>query len=267
MRRFTAFLIAILAFVGPVRGADTLESLADGGGGRVAAVIDGDTVRLADADADIRLIGLQAPKLPLGRKGFAAWPLADEARAALAALALDRDVRVRLGATPRDRNSRTLAHLVRSDGLWIQGEMLRLGWARVYTFADNRALADAMASKEREARATGRGIWSHPYYAIRRADDPKLLNDVDTFQIVTGRVRATACVRALVFLNFGDDFRSDFTVSIERPAWPAFDAAGIDPLAFEGDEIEVRGWVGRRGGPAIEIDHPEQIAKLAGAQP
>ena len=58
---------------------------------RVVRIVDGDTLVLADR-RQVRLVGIQAPKLPLGRAGFKAWPLAEEAKAALAGLALDRDL-------------------------------------------------------------------------------------------------------------------------------------------------------------------------------
>ncbi|MBM3513425.1 MAG: thermonuclease family protein [Alphaproteobacteria bacterium] len=243
--------------------AQRLDDLKGGAGGPVAEVIDGDTIRLKHASADIRLIGLQAPKIPLGRNGFKAWPLGEEARAALVALVDGRAVSLRLGDTERDRNGRTLAHVVRDDGLWIQGEMLRLGWARMYTFPDNRRLAAEMRALEAEARQAKRGIWAHSYYAIRRADETGLVADTDSYQIVVGRVAATAKTKDRIFLNFGDDFRSDFTVSVGKRDWPAF--AAIDLLSLKGTEIEVRGWIGARGGPAVEITHPEQIAVLSPA--
>ena len=225
-------------------------------------VVDGDTVRLKDGDADIRLIGLQAPKLSLGRKGFKDWPLADESRAALSALVMDREVTVRLGTSSRDRNGRILAHLVRDDGLWVQGEMLRQGWARLYTFPDNRRLAAEMRAMETEARAERRGIWSHSFFAIRRAEDTALFGDRDTYQIVVGSVVDAARTKDRLYLNFGADFRNDFTVSVAKANWPAFDEEAMDLTALEGAKIEVRGWITLRGGPAIEANHPDQIEIL-----
>jgi endonuclease YncB( thermonuclease family) len=252
--------VAVLVLLAAPARADGLGSLAEGPRGRVTEVIDGDTLRIQGHDADVRLVGMQAPKLPLGRKGFTAWPLAEEARAALAALVNGREVTLRLGETPRDRNGRTLAHVVRDDGLWVQGEMLRRGWARVYTFPDNRRLSAAMLAAEAEARAASRGIWSQPFYAVRSPDPPALRADVGSFQIVAGRVVDAARVRDRVYLNFGDDFRSDFTVSLDRGAQALFAAAGLDPLALEGRAVEVRGWLVSRNGPMIEVTHPEQIA-------
>lgn len=255
-----ASLAILAAFLTLPGAAEELADLKPGPAGVVTEIIDGDTLRIDGVAADIRLIGLQAPKLPLGRKGFATWPLAEESRTALAGVVGGRRVSLRLGENARDRNGRTLAHVVRDDGLWIQGDMLRQGWARMYTFPDNRRLATEMRALEAEARTAKRGIWVHPFYAVRRAGDENLANDNDTFQIVIGRVAAAAKTKDRLFLNFGADFRSDFTASIGKRDWPAF--AVLDPLALTGAEIEVRGWISLRGGPAIDVTHPEQIAVL-----
>src|SRR5262245_858154 len=54
------------------------EELAPGGEAEVSEIIDGDTLRLDDG-REVRLVGTQAPKLPLGRPNFPTWPLAEEA--------------------------------------------------------------------------------------------------------------------------------------------------------------------------------------------
>ncbi|MDX2144358.1 MAG: thermonuclease family protein [Rhodospirillaceae bacterium] len=252
-----------LLWIAAAPAAD-LGALRAGESGVVAGVIDADTVRLQNAAVDVRLIGLQGPKLPLGRKGFKAWPLAEEARAALAGLVQDRAVTLRLGTTATDRNGRTLAHVVRDDGLWIQGEMLRLGWARVYTFPDNRLLAADMLALEAEARAAPRGIWAHAFYAVRDAANAEALSkDTGSFQIVRGTVRAAARTKDRTFLNFGDDYRTDFTASVSRRDEARFRDLGIDLVEFENQTVEVRGWIESRNGPSIDVTHPEQIVKIA----
>ncbi|HEY0837778.1 MAG TPA: thermonuclease family protein, partial [Azospirillum sp.] len=86
--------------------------------------------------------------------------------------------------------------------------------------------------------------------------------DRDSFQIVEGRVHATARVRGLIYLNYGADWRADFTVRVGRDAQKAFARALIDPLSFAGCVLRVRGWIVERGGPMIEATHPEQIERL-----
>jgi len=224
----------------------------------VTAVVDGDTVRL-DTGAEVRLTGIQAPKLPLGRKGFRPWPLAAEAKAALSALSRDRRVRLAYPGQRHDRWGRLLAQMHVGD-VWIQREMLLRGLARVYTFPDNRADADALYDAERAARAARRGIWALDWYRIIDAADAGRL--IGTFQLVEGRVKSAAIVRGRGYLNYGDDWRSDFTVSIAPESVKLFRAAGVSILNLKDRRLRVRGWLVSRNGAMISVTHPEQIEIL-----
>ncbi|MGP1394140.1 MAG: thermonuclease family protein [Inquilinaceae bacterium] len=219
-------------------------------------IVDGDTVWL-DTGVQVRLTGIQAPKLALGRVGFEDWPLAHDAKRALTDLALGRRLALLFDGQREDRHGRVLAHLVRDDGVWLQGAMVAAGMARAYSFADNRIAATALLAIEAQARGDRLGIWAHPYYAIRRPDQTDAL--IDSFQIVEGRVEAADRVRDRIYLNFGKNWRDDFTVSVATRDVDVFTAAGIDLLDLEGRTVRARGWLNRRNGPMIEIDHPEQI--------
>ncbi len=262
-RRARAVLLTALLVLLPALGP-TAVALERAGTARIVEIVDGDTVVLDDG-SQVRLVGLQAPKLPLGRPNFPTWPLAAEAKAALEEIALGQRVSLSYGGTRMDRHGRRLAHLhvLDEDGaprLWVQGEMLRRGMARVYTFPDNRAMVAEMLALEREARAARRGIWALDWYRI--LSPAEAARHIDSFQLVEGRVLQAAEVKGRIYLNFGEDWRTDFTVSIPRRAWRAFRAAGMDPLGLEGERIRVRGWLEPRNGPAIEATHPEQIERL-----
>lgn len=104
MMRWSAFILflALVSISGPCWALDAaLEELERGERGRVVAVIDGDSVTL-ESGLQVRLAGLQAPKLALGREGFVDWPLAEAARKALKAIALGREAELRYGG----RNAR-----------------------------------------------------------------------------------------------------------------------------------------------------------------
>ena len=62
------------------------DALPDGGHGSAVAVMDGDSFRLQGVAGDIRMIGIQAPKLPKGRPNFKPWPESADAQRALEAL-------------------------------------------------------------------------------------------------------------------------------------------------------------------------------------
>ena len=240
--RVVIALVVVALCAGMPAVAAPPDALSDGGSGIVATVMDGDSLRLENAKLDVRLLAIQAPKLPKGRKGFAAWPEGAGAQAALAALVKGHSVTLRLGTTPRDRNGRILAHVVRDDGLWLQEELLREGWVRVYTFPDNRQFAPELLKAEQDARSAKRGLWADAVYAVCPPDPAVLAKDIGTFQIVEGRVANTAKVRGRVYLNFGADFLTDFTATIPPEVLPLFTKAKLNPLTLKDKVVRVRGY-------------------------
>lgn len=255
-------LLAILFLIwgtAPVAAGPLVER----GKAVVTAVVDGDTVLLdsaIDGSNEVRLVGLQAPKLPLGRKGFKKWPLADQSKATLEELVLGRAVVLKSGGRGMDRHGRLLAHIF-VGSQWVQGAMLSRGMARVYSFADNRAAVTDMLALEAQARTAGRGIWANSWYDLRNPENLDRL--IGTFQLVEGVVFDAATVRGRTYLNFSENWREDFTVSLDKKAFALFGDAGVDPLSFRNKTIRVRGWLTKRNGPMIEVTHPEQIELLA----
>jgi endonuclease YncB( thermonuclease family) len=265
--RLGALLLAAIPLAaGPARAQageaaapDIPEVLEVGETHRVTEIVDGDTLYLSDG-REVRLVGLQAPKLPLGRPDFEPWPLSDDAKAKLSELVLGREVTLAYGGRPVDRHRRMLAHLYLPDGTWVQGRLLEAGLARVYTFRDNRELAGEMYALEDAARAADRGIWDHPFYAVRSKRELGAL--IGTFQVVEARVADVAEVDGRVYINFGRDWRTDFTVTLRPDVRRLFEAEGIDPEVYDDHAVQVRGWLERYNGPLIEATHPEQIRRM-----
>ena len=242
------------------------------GKGTVSAISDGDTVTLAGGTI-VRLVGIQAPKIALGRRHFAPWPLGQPARDYMKTLAMNRGFSLFSGGREYDRHGRRLAHMVREeDGLWLQGEMLRAGLARVYTFADNRALAARMLAIEAAARARRTGIWAHPFYAIRRPGEAGRL--VGTFQIFRactsgfhqqGRSAILALTDAGEIKDTAESGRNApaLAARVTARALRMMSADFRAALATRGRRLRLRGWIGRengaRGGPVVTVTHPEQI--------
>jgi len=262
MRTLAGIVLAVLLLSGrPAAGAEELKA---GPQAVVTGVVDGDTVTLKEpvmGSAQIRLVGIQAPKLPLGRPNFPTWPLAEESKRALETLTLGKTVRLSFAGSEKDRHGRLLAHLHTPSGAWVQGEMLKRGMARVYSFPDNRAAVEDLLVLERDAREAKRGIWSLGFYTVREPQELSRL--IGTFQLVTGRVLKAAKVKGTVYLNFGADWRTDFTIMVKAKAARLFAKAGVDPLALEGRMVRVRGWLKKFNGPMIEASHPEQIEVLS----
>lgn len=257
---FHRALAAALLLLAAMPLAAAPAKLADGGAGEVASIVDGDTLVLRDG-TQVRLVGIQAPKLPLGRPNFPAWPLAEDAKAALGRLVDGKSVELRYGGARRDRHGRLLAQLYTQDGTWVQGALLADGFARVYSFPDNRAVVAEMLALESKARARRRGIWADPFYRVLSPDEAG--RHLDTFQLIEGKVQSVAVVRGRAYLNFGADWRTDFTVAIEPGDMRLFRDAGLDLRTLEGRRVRVRGWLKSMNGPMIQATHPEQIEILS----
>jgi len=261
IRRALACLLLVITAAPALAAAPGLPpGLQPGGSALVEAVIDGDSLMLADGRT-VRMVGIQAPKLPKGRPNFAEWPFARDAEAALSGLVQGRTVALHFGGTQQDRYGRVLAQLVRDDGLWVQGELIRLGMARVYTFPDNRAAAAEMLALEHEARAEGRGLWADPFFAIRKPEEAgRYIGDL---QLVEGKIVDGARTQNAVFLNFGADWHTAFTLRLNSEALRLFHADKVDPLALIGATVRVRGYIRRdRERALMDITHPEEIERL-----
>lgn len=230
----------------------------------VARVIDGETLLLDDG-REVRLIGALAPRAEDAGAPPDAWPMETEAIRLLTGLVLGQSVRLAYGARKSDRYGRHLAHVFVKDrggaDLWVQGEMLRQGAARAYGLPQSFECATELSAHERVAREARLGVWSLRLYDVAPARDTyRLMRRRSRFQIVGGAVTDVARTKRAIYLNFGDNWRTDFTARIGKDvaaAHPEFDRT-LDVL--KGRRIEVRGWIERRNGPLIDVDDPSQIA-------
>lgn len=252
--------LACLGFATPALarpGPGLPEGLEPGAAGRVRSVGSGSSVTLSDG-TEVSLAGIQAPEPARGNQP--GWPLADEATAAVERAVLDRDVTLWHPADRYDRWGRSIAHVVRDDGRWLQGDLLMAGLARVYTQPRTAAGAMAMLDLERTARAARTGIWRDRFYRIRNPDET--WGDLDSVQIVEGRVVEAAAVRGIAYLNFGTDWRRDFTFRAKPEVRREFARAGIDLGDLGGLRVRGRGWVFPMNGPMIDLTHPAALEVL-----
>jgi hypothetical protein len=129
-----------------------LDRLAAGERGKVASVQSGDELTL-DNGLAVRLGGIETP--------WTDEPGGQGARDELTRLVPGREVQLFYGGIRRDARGRALAQArLTGDRRWVEAQVLLDGWARVRTFADNRALARPMRrtrpARVRQGRARGR---------------------------------------------------------------------------------------------------------------
>src|SRR3954452_5325489 len=127
-------------------------------GGRVTRVVDGDTVhvRVSGRDETVRYIGIDTPESV--KPGTPVQCYAEAASGRNRRLVAGRDVTLRTDAESRDRYGRLLAYVYRrGDGLFVNAELIREGFATTLTIPPNVAHATQLLRLERAARAAKRG--------------------------------------------------------------------------------------------------------------
>jgi len=209
------------------------------GEGRVAAVIDARSFRLADG-REIRLAGIEpAVSTTTGRARTAA----------LSAIIAGHDVTLHGQDDAPDRYGRQVAFvfLGSSENL-VQGLLLSQG--------------EVLVSAEAEARQAKRGTWADAS-VIKSAESPDdILTGIGRFTVVEGKVLSVRQAGATTYLNFGRNWTQDFAATISRRMTPAIEAAGLTIKSLENKRIRVRGFVEARGGPRIEVLRAGQIEVL-----
>lgn len=231
---------------------------------RAEQVIDAATLRLDDGN-QVRLIGALPPETPGWWKKTEVWPPLKAAQKTLARMVEGR--RVILKTSPdeaeRDRHGRYLAQLYVREGdaeRWVQGELVGAGYALAYSFSGHKTCARALLAREEQARTSRLGLWRSRRFMVHKTDKTDvLLKRLGSYQIVKGRVVSVGVTRNWTFLNFSNDWRSDFTVAIAAGNRKQFDSLPVVLSELEDKHIRVRGWVERWNGPAIKATHGEQI--------
>lgn len=117
--------------------------------GTVIRVIDGDTIELEGGER-IRYLGINTPE-----KGRLFSTEAIEANDKLVA---DREVELELDAQAMDKYGRTLAYVWVGETM-VNLELVRRGFASVYTFPPNIKYESYFLAAEEEAREAQRGLW------------------------------------------------------------------------------------------------------------
>lgn len=223
----------------------------------VTSVIDGDTFVLEDG-THVRMLGINTPEKARGGKPEQKG--STEATAATTQLIKGKVVKLVFDDNRTDRYGRTLAHIYLPDGTWVNKELVARGLAHVYSFPDNRILINDLLKAETSARNKNLGLWQQEDWKVLSAIPIPPKSFVGKYRLVRGTPIKAITVNDVIYLNFAENWRTDFTIEIPTSTLPLFKSAGINPLTdYIGKEIIVRGRIKPVNGILVTVTHPEQI--------
>jgi endonuclease YncB( thermonuclease family) len=215
-----AVLVCVLATT--AQAGDTLTE-------RLSAVAAGQTITLANSGEAV-----------FANLVFPDGPAAD---AWIANHLLQQEITFKITGTDRYGRSR-----IQAD---VAEDMLQAGVAVIYSFAHPPKKWQAA---EDAARLAKRGVWGREGFVLTPENAAQHIGE---FHVVEGVIRRTYYAKSASYLNFGDDWHSDFSVTIPGKFRRGF--ADLLPQLKEGAKVRVRGSIYEENGPMIKLTKPEQI--------
>jgi len=137
------FIVALLVGCAPVTEGEV----------RVVRVIDGDTIEIAGGE-HVRYIGIDTPETYPQVE-----PFGPEAKAKNIELVEGKLVTLERDVSDTDKYDRLLRY-VYVEGLFVNGEMVRLGYAEAVSYPPDTRYQWQLELLEAEAKAAKRGIWA-----------------------------------------------------------------------------------------------------------
>ncbi|MCF3933370.1 thermonuclease family protein [Acuticoccus sp. M5D2P5] len=241
LARIVATLVALLAANvanAACFGPEEPVEIAGIEGGSSLALTDGRTVRLADIRLDIA-------QIPTERAALL------RARAEVEPVAFRP-----LEGGDRDRYGRHLGDIVFKDTAEsLRERMVSDGLAFVDPTDMSEGCLTALFEAERGAENDGVGLWAQPE-AVFDAAQPDLSRYAGQYALVDGVVKSVGETKRNLYLNFGENFRTDFTVIVRRQDAERWEG-GFTARAGVG--VRIRGVLEAWNGGLIRVEHPAQI--------
>ena len=145
----------------------------------------------------------------------------------------------------------------------VQQELLKSGSVRVNPISENLNRLTKDYHAEKMAIENKAGLWALPYFRIRNANEAREAHDCPgAFHVFEGRVEQVYNARARTYLNFGSDYKTDVTLTIENSLRRQFIDNGIDLITLEAQRIQFRGYVQWINGPSVALRHLQALQIL-----
>jgi endonuclease YncB( thermonuclease family) len=155
LKRFILiFIFTLIAcgWISPTADADTLRA-------KVHWVDDGDTIVVTGGER-VRYLGINTPEI--AHKDREAEPFGDEAKAFNKKLVQGCWINLELAKPQRDHYGRLLASVFLADGTFVNGELVRRGYAHLLRIQPTLPHWKRLLELQRQALKEKKGMWSLP---------------------------------------------------------------------------------------------------------
>lgn len=172
----------------------------------VSRVIDGDTIGLDNGET-VRYIGIDAPEIR--EKENSGWvykpmPFAEKARNFNRKLVEGKSIKLEFDVQKKDKYNRLLAYVYAEDKM-VNIDLVRQGFALVYTYPPNVRYSQRFLDAQREARDNKLGLWAGLEENEISTSEAK--NNIGRVRMIEARVADTYLTEKLLILKFKDNFK------------------------------------------------------------
>jgi micrococcal nuclease len=225
----------------------------------VVRVIDGDTIELSGGER-IRYIGIDTPEVR--KKTGSGWvydpmPYAEEASLYNKKLVEGKEVRLEFDAEKKDRYNRLLAY-VYVGGTMVNLELIKHGYAMLYTRPPNIKYVEKFIEAQKFAREHKNGIWGYFDLKENKISSSDAKHNIGKMKTVEGMVKDTYMTDKVLILNFKGKFKvamfKNKALSLPKEAMRSPD------MYFKGKTVRVYGIIKEyKGSPEIVINDLSQL--------
>jgi micrococcal nuclease len=227
---------------------------------KVSRVVDGDTIELFNKET-VRYIGIDTPEAR--ERQNSEWiynprPYAEEAKEFNQKLVEGKSVRLEFDVQKRDKYKRLLAYVYSGDKM-VNIEMVREGYAMIYTYPPNVKYSKRFLEAQKEARDNKRGLWFD--LGKNKIPASQAKDNIGRIRMIESEVIGTHLTEKLLILNFKDNFK----VVIYKNNIPiaSKDMARSPNKYFKGKTVKVYGMIKEyKGHPEIILHDMSQLEIL-----
>nr|MBU1327532.1 thermonuclease family protein [Candidatus Omnitrophota bacterium] len=172
----------------------------------VSRVVDGDTIELSNRET-VRYIGIDTPEIREKKNGewiYKPRPYAEEAKEFNQKLIEGKSVKLEFDVQKRDKYKRLLAYVYRGDKM-VNIEMVRQGFAMIYTYPPNLRYSQKFLDAQKEARDNKRGLWVD--LEENKIFTSQAKNNINRIRMIESEVIDTHSTERLLILKFKDNFK------------------------------------------------------------